>query len=128
MKEFKDEPARQIIGIVGDVRDGGLNRDPHPHMYVPQAQLPDAENAWTARMTPIAWLVRAQVPPCSLTGAVQEQLRQVTGLPVSGIRFIGDVLEQSTSRQRFNMLLMTVRTFHLRNSRWRRSWLSSLLR
>ena len=108
MKEFTDEPARQIIGIVGDVRDGGLNRDPQPHMYVPQAQLSHAENAWIARITPIAWLVRAQLPPYSLTGAAQEQLRQVTGLPVSGIRSMGDVLEQSTSRQRFNMLLMTV--------------------
>ena len=108
MKEFKDDPARQIIGIVGDVRDGGLNRDPQPHMYVPQAQIPDAENAWNVRNTPIAWLVRAQLPPYSLTGAVQEQLRQVTGLPVSGMRSMGDVLEQSTSRQRFNMLLMTV--------------------
>ena len=25
-----EEPARQIIGIVGDIRDGGLNRDPRP--------------------------------------------------------------------------------------------------
>ena len=24
MKELKDEPARQIVGIVGDVRDAGL--------------------------------------------------------------------------------------------------------
>lgn len=108
MKEFKDDPARQIIGIVGDIRDSGLNRDPQPHMYVPQAQIPDAENAWNLRDTPVAWLIRAQVPPDSLRGAVQEQLRQLTGLPVSGIRSMGDVLEQSTSRQRFNMLLMTV--------------------
>ena len=107
-KEFNDEPERQIIGIVGDVRDGGLNRDPQPHMYVPQAQIPDAVNAMNVRTYPIAWAVRAQVPPYSLTGAVQEQLRQVTGVPVSGVRSMGDLLEQATSRQRFNMLLMTV--------------------
>ena len=28
MREFADEPARQIIGVVADSRDGGLNRDP----------------------------------------------------------------------------------------------------
>ena len=55
-------------------------------MYVPQAQIPDAENAWNVRNTPIAWLVRAQEPPYSLRGAVQEQHRQLTGLPVSGMR------------------------------------------
>jgi predicted lysophospholipase L1 biosynthesis ABC-type transport system permease subunit len=107
-KEFNDEPERQIIGIVGDVRDGLLNQDPQPHTYVPQAQIPDAVNAWSVQIYPIAWVVRAQVPPYSLTREVQEQLRQVTGVPISGIRSMGDLLEQATSRQRFNMLLMTV--------------------
>jgi hypothetical protein len=32
MREFEDEPERQIIGIVGDTRDGGLNSDPGPTM------------------------------------------------------------------------------------------------
>lgn len=108
MREFKDEPDRQIVGIVGDVRDGGLNNDPGPRMYVPQAQVPDAVNALNVRLTPIAWTVRSQISPSSLSAAVQEQLRQVTGLPVSDIRTMTDVVSLSTSRQRFNMLLMTV--------------------
>lgn len=33
-----EEPARQIIGVVGDMRDGGLNRDPRPLIIVLQAQ------------------------------------------------------------------------------------------
>ena len=60
MREFADEPERQIIGIVGDVRDGGLNNDPGPTMYIPQAQVPDAANALNVRLTPIAWVVRTQ--------------------------------------------------------------------
>ena len=28
MREFAAEPERQIIGVVGDVRNGGLNNDP----------------------------------------------------------------------------------------------------
>ena len=108
MREFKDEPERQIIGIVGDVRDGGLNNEPQPKMYVPQAQLPDPANALNVRLTPIAWVVRMRVEPHSLSARIQEELRQVTGLPVSDIRSMGDVVSLSTSRQRFNMLLMTV--------------------
>ena len=42
MREFASEPDRQIIGVVSDVRDRGLNNDPGPTMYVPQAQVPDA--------------------------------------------------------------------------------------
>jgi len=108
MREFKDEPDRQIVGIVGDVRDGGLNNDPGPRMYIPQAQTPDPVNALNVQLSPIAWTVRSQIPPSSLSAAVQEQLRQVTGLPVSDIRTMTEVLSLSTSRQRFNMLLMTV--------------------
>jgi ABC-type antimicrobial peptide transport system permease subunit len=39
---------------------------------------------------------------------VQEQLRQATGLPVTDIRSMEEVVSRSTSRQRFNMWLMTV--------------------
>jgi predicted permease len=108
MREFKDEPERQIVGIVGDVRDGGLNNNPQPRMYIPQAQVPDPVNALNVRLTPIAWTVRTQVEPHSLSARIQEELRQVTGLPVSDIRSMDDVVSLSTSRQRFNMLLMTI--------------------
>jgi hypothetical protein len=75
MREFADEPDRQIVGIVGDVRDGGLNNNPAPCMYIPQAQLPDAANALNLRLTPLTWLVRTQVEPMSLSQPIQEQPR-----------------------------------------------------
>lgn len=108
MREFAMEPERQIIGVAGDVRDGGLNVNPQPRMYVPQGQVPDAVNALNVRLTPIAWVVRTQVEPQSMSVRIQEELRQVAGLPVSEIRSMDDVVSRSTSRQRFNMLLMTI--------------------
>ncbi len=108
MREFADEPERQIIGVVGDTRDGGLNNDPGPTMYIPQAQVPDAANALNVRLTPIAWVVRTRVEPLTLSGQIQEQLRQATGLPVSDVRSMEQVVSNSTSRQRFNMLVMGV--------------------
>ena len=108
MREFAAEPERQIIGVVGDVRNGGLNNDPGPMMYIPQAQVPDAANALNVGLTPISWVVRTQVEPRSVSDAVQEQLRQASGLPVSNIRTMSDVVSTSTSRQQFNMWLMTV--------------------
>lgn len=108
MKEFKDEPERQIIGVVGDVRDGSLNQDPGPTMYIPQAQVPDAANALNVRISTMAWIIRTQTPPAALVPAIREQLRQVTGLPVSDIQSMDEVVNQSTARERFNMLLMSV--------------------
>jgi predicted permease len=108
MKEFEGEPERQIIGVVGDTRDGGLNNDPQPQMFIPQAQVPDAVNALNVRLTPIAWVVRTRVQPYSVSAAIQEQLRQSTGLPVSDVETMDEVVSASVSRQRFNMWLMSV--------------------
>jgi len=108
MREFADEPERQIIGVVGDSRDGGLNSEPGPKMFIPQAQVPDLANALNVRLTPMAWVVRTQMEPHTLSSAIQEQLRQATGLPVTDVRSMGEVVSLSTARERFNMWLMTV--------------------
>jgi putative ABC transport system permease protein len=108
MKELNDEPERQIVGIVGDVRDQGLDNEPRPTAYVPQAQLPDALNAWLVRQTPMTWVVRTQTEPHSLVPAIREQLRQATGLPAGDVTSMDEIVSFSTGRQRFSMLLMTV--------------------
>jgi putative ABC transport system permease protein len=108
MREFASEQERQIVGIVSDTRDGGLNNDPQPRMFVPQAQVPDAANALNVGISPMAWVVRTRTAPLALSHAIEESLRQSTGLPVSNIRSMAEVVQASTSRQRFNMWLMTV--------------------
>ncbi len=108
MREFASEPEREIIGVVGDVRDNGLNQDPTPKMYIPQPQVPDAVNELNVKITPVAWVIRTRVPPLSVSAQVQEVLRQATGLPVSQIRSMDEVVTRSTSRERFNMLLRSV--------------------
>jgi predicted permease len=108
MKEFATEPDRQIIGIVADSRDDGLNQDPSPKMFVPQAQVPDPVNALNTRISPMVWVIRTSVSPLSLSAGAQTQLRQATGLPVADIRSMSQIVARSTSRERFNTLLMTV--------------------
>jgi putative ABC transport system permease protein len=107
MREFAAETPRQIIGVVGDVRQA-LNFPAQPIMYVPTAQVPDLANELNLRLTPLAWVLRTRGDPNSVTAVVQEQLRKSTGLPVSEIRTMDDVIARSISRQRFNMLLMSV--------------------
>ena len=104
-----EEPARQIIGVVGDVRDGGLNRNPRPLMIVPQSQVPDGVTALNARIGPIAWLVRTKGDPHQYISAITEQLRQASGgFPVAHVRTMDEVVVRSTARQDFNMLLLTI--------------------
>jgi ABC-type antimicrobial peptide transport system permease subunit len=108
MREFAAEPERQIIGVVADSRDNGLNSEPGPKMFIPQAQVPDLANALNVRLTPMAWVVRTQMEPHALSSAIQEQLRQATGLPVTDIRSMTEVVSRSTAQEQFNMWLMSV--------------------
>lgn len=101
--------ARQIVGVAGDVRDGGLNRDPQPIVYVPWGQVPDAHAANLLDITPLAWIVRTRGEPYSLGQAIQRELRNATGgLPVARLRSMDDIVVQSTARSDFNMLLLTI--------------------
>ena len=104
-----EQPTAEIIGVVGDVRDGALNRDPNPIMYVPWAQLPDAHSANLLSITSLAWVVRTRAEPFTLSEAIQKQLRDASGgLPVARLRAMDDVVSQSTARSDFNMLLLTI--------------------
>jgi len=103
------EPPRQIIGIVGDTHDGGLNRDPFPTMYIPVAQMPDAETALNSRIAPLWWVVRSNVDPHTLVTPISMAIRQASGgLPVAHIRTMDEIVIRTTSRQRFNMLLLII--------------------
>ncbi len=103
------EPARQIVGIVADSRDAGLNRNPFPLMFVPTAQVTDGVNALNSRIRPVVWVIRTHVPPRALVMPVENALRQATGgLPVGQVRSMAEVVQRSTAQQDFNMLLLTV--------------------
>lgn len=106
--QFAEGP-RQIIGVVGDIRDGGLNNDPRPLMIVPVAQVPDGMTALNAGISPMVWIVRTHGDPHQYISTVTEQLRQASGgFPVARVRPMTEVVSESTASQDFNMLLLSI--------------------
>jgi putative ABC transport system permease protein len=104
-----EEPPREIVGIVGDVRNGGLDSDPDPIMYIPVAQMTNGQTALSNRIIPITWIVRTKVEPFSLSTEIQQELRTASGgLPVSHIRSMDQVRSESTQRTDFNMTLLAI--------------------
>jgi putative ABC transport system permease protein len=104
-----EEPARLIVGIVGDVRDGGLNRNPEPKMVVPLAQMTDGLTELNSKVAPISWAIRTRLEPHQLAAAVSEELRKASGgIPVARVKSMDEVVVRSTARQDFNMMLLTI--------------------
>ena len=104
-----EEPARLIVGVVGNVRDGGLNRDPGSKMVVPLAQMTDGLTQLNSRIAPLSWVVRTRQDPHQMTPLLTEQLRKASGgFPVAHVKSMEEVVVRSTARQDFNMLLLTI--------------------
>ena len=104
-----EEPARQIVGVVGNTHDAGLDQDTPPLMVVPDSQVLDAMTALNAKIVPLRWAVRTHGDPKVLSAAIAEQLRQASGgFPVAHIRPMEEIVSRTTARQSFNMMLLTI--------------------
>jgi putative ABC transport system permease protein len=103
------EPAREIVGIVGDAREAGLNGSNQEIMYVPEAQVTDGLTKLANSVIPLSWIIRTATDPVPLGAAMQRELLAVDAqLAVSKIRSMEQVVSESTARQNFNMLLLTI--------------------
>jgi predicted permease len=104
-----EEPARQIVGVVGNTHDAGLDQDTPPLMVVPDSQVLDAMTALNAKIVPLRWAVRTHGDPKQLSALIAEQLRQASGgFPVAHVRTMDEIVSRTTSRQNFNMMLLTI--------------------
>jgi putative ABC transport system permease protein len=103
--DFVQAP-REIVGIVGDTRDGGLNNDPFPATFVPLSQVRDSYMALNNRFMPLNWLVRTKVAPFSVSSPIQDAFQGASGLAVAHMRSMDQIVIQSTARDQFNTLLL----------------------
>jgi predicted permease len=106
--EYDDEPERQIVGIVGSVRDTALTRPPRPAMYVPIAQEPDGVTRLNVRLLPLVWIVRTASDNAVARTTIERTLSRVSGLAPARTRSMREVMAESLARSRFNTWLMTV--------------------
>jgi putative ABC transport system permease protein len=105
--EFED-PPRQIIGIVGNVREAGLRNGEVPVMYVPQSQLPEGLTKLASSVLPLSWAIRTSADPGSVRMAIEREVHAVDGMmPVAHQRTMEQVVGESVARQDFNMVLLT---------------------
>jgi predicted permease len=104
-----EEPTRQIVGIVGNVRENGFSGADQPVMYVPQGQITDGLTKLANSVIPLSWAIRTATDPSSLSAAIQHEFLAVDGqLPVSKVRSMAQVISESSARQNFNTLLLTI--------------------
>jgi predicted permease len=104
-----DDPPRQVIGVVGDVHEGGLDLANVGVMYVPQSQVPEGLGKLLNGLVPMGWAVRTTGDPLAVRAAVEREVRGVDGqMATAHVRTMDRMVAASLARQNFNMLLLTV--------------------
>ncbi len=92
--------SREIVGIVGDVKDSDLSARQSAQIYVPFVQNP----FWAADIA-----VRSHGNPSALSGALREQIRAIDpALPVAEVRPMVEVIGSSFAQPRFRTALLSL--------------------
>ncbi len=106
--QFAD-PPRQIVGVVGTVKERGVANGDVGAMYIPQAQLPQGLMELARQIVPLAWAVRTHGDPMALHAAIERQIQAVDAtMTVARVQPMEQVLSATMARQDFNMLLLTI--------------------
>jgi putative ABC transport system permease protein len=89
----------EVIGVVGDIRDHGLDSDPTRIVYIPYYG-----TGW-----PVAqFIVRAAENPANLVPLLRSSLTEIDpSLPLSDVRTLQDIVDASVGTKRLNTILIT---------------------
>jgi putative ABC transport system permease protein len=101
-KDDPAEPAWQIVGVMRNVKTGGLG-DPDlatPEIYVPHAQSPNPDMFLAIRS--------AGVPPMQIVPDVRAAIRAIdSGVPIGDVMTMDDRIAVSLRAQRFRTVIMS---------------------
>ncbi len=89
-----------IVGVIADVKQLGLDSSAKPEVYFPYLQM-------TAPTMSI--VVRTGSNPLNLVAAMKDQIQEIDkDLPIADVKTMRQLLSESVSGRRFNMLLLAV--------------------
>ena len=102
IRMFEDEPPafKEIIGVVGNIRNRTLSTAPQPAYYVPQTQVPFSQ------MTVV---VKTTNDPRSVLSAVTKEVGAMDAeLPLFGVKTMREYLASSVATPRFSTTLLSI--------------------
>jgi predicted permease len=102
------ERSRQVVAIVADVHEAGLDRPVPPVAYIPESQVPDAITGLVNKSFPLSFLVRSRVEQAPYN-AIQEIVHSINpNLPIASLQPADEILHASLSNRKFYALIVGV--------------------
>ena len=98
---FPNAPWMTVVGVVGDMKQMGLDTAPFPELYTPTEQTSTASFMW-----PRYLVVRTKNDPLSLAAAVREVVRQVDPDQPVGVQAMNDVFDAAVGNRTTQLTLV----------------------
>jgi putative ABC transport system permease protein len=100
---FRSKPMCTVAGVVGNVHQNGFAKKAPMAIYMPDSQAP------VFLLSAAAFVVRTEGFPQSLAGTFRRELQEIDKeLPLYDVRSMEELVSNSLSEPRFNMLLLAV--------------------
>ena len=108
--EFRPQAQwRTIVGVVADIKNGGLDKPTGTELYIPYLQVSTVPTVTNRFVGGAALLVRTKTDPLALAGPARAQIHALDAtIPLANLRTMEEVMARSVSRPRFLTLLMTL--------------------
>ena len=88
----------QVVGVIGNVRNNGLDSPPLPEIYLPALVVP---------VNPMNFVVRSALPEADLVRQVRAAIRAVNpAQPIQNVRMMTAVIEESVAVKRIASYVM----------------------
>ncbi len=101
-----EDPEREIVGVVGDVRQLGLDRPAPGILYLPISQIPDQLTRMDIDLLGMSWVVRMKSTGIDVATPARRIFLDDAQVPLLSVEPLSDVVSASVAQQRFNMLLL----------------------
>jgi putative ABC transport system permease protein len=96
----QDNSPAEVIGVVADQRERGLDSDPTLTVYFP---------SYGYGPGPMQFAIHTAGNPTALTSTLRSILKELDpNLPLSNVQTMDEVVSQSVAPRRFNMFLITI--------------------
>ena len=100
-----EDPWRTIVGVIADIRHGGLDQEPRPEVWIPYAQLPDdLATRWLRGLNVAA---HTSMNPEGAMPALRAAMRALDAdMPLTNVRTLDELASESTAQRRLETSLL----------------------
>ena len=103
-----EDSVREIVGVVGDTKQDGLEAPAPGIMYLPAAQVPDRLTQMDSGLLGVSWVIRMKSRQLDIVSSAHRIFMDNARTPLLSVEPMQEVMRASIAQQRFTMLLLSL--------------------